>query len=156
MNPPEYNDISYNVPRIDVYMLRLTRDYFSILPTMENDSITPLANQDRMVSQRQLMTGYTSPLAFTFCDSLGMIQDAHNVLVTYHWRRNKANKRPEISYSDFLADPSKARFSTALPKRDRNDFHRLNFEKYWWLSADSAHIRYLKGRRVTLLRARPQ
>ena len=77
-----------------------------------------------------------------------MIQDANNAPLIFHWCRNKANKRLAIGPTDAPPDSEKFMFSMSIPKRDYNDFHRLNFEKYWWLSFDSPHLRELRDRKL--------
>ena len=137
-----------NITRIDSFLISLTRDYFSKLTEIDNPIIQSLAFQDVRITINQLSTGYLSPQAFPFCDHLGLIQDAANIPLIYHWRRNKADKRIAFSPDDFYDRRDRFKFSMAIPKLDSLNFKRLNFEKFWWLSADSTHILELADRRA--------
>ena len=46
--------------------------------------------------------------------------------------------------------------SPSIALRDLHDFHRLNMEKYWWLSDESAHIHDLKIRRNEIIKKRSE
>ena len=143
-----------NITRIDSFWINLTRDYFSKLPDINNTIIQSLAFQDTPSTLKQLTTGYLTPQAFPLCDRLGLIQDANNIPIIFHWRRNKADKRIAFNYEDFNSNKDKFKYSTAISIVDRNDFHRLNFKKYWWLSADGIHMAELATRRAFLLERR--
>lgn len=136
------------IPRIDSFTLRLTRDYFSGLPNIDNAVIRSSSMQRDEVSKRQITIGYVAPQAFTYCDQRGLLQNECNIPILYHWKRNKANKKIALKHDAYDTSRGNFTFSIALPKRDRRDFHRLNFEKYWWLSPACAHIPELLQRRV--------
>lgn len=91
-------------------------------------ALKPLVTQEAALFCKQLASGYMSPEAFVHCDSEGMIQDTNNVPRIFHWRRNKASKRLTIGPADALTETDKFMFSTSIPKRDLNDFHRLYFK----------------------------
>ncbi|XP_015435706.1 PREDICTED: RNA-directed DNA polymerase from mobile element jockey-like [Dufourea novaeangliae] len=149
------NKTIYNkagIPRIDSFIIKLTRDYFSKLPLIKNSILQTLSIHDPILSQRQITNGYLSPQAFIHCDKLGLIQNAYNINLIYHWRRNKANKRIAFHHSDFNINNNNFKFSLALPDIDIMDFHRLNFKKYWWLSINDNHIADLRERRISSLR----
>ena len=49
------------IPRIDSFILRLTRDYFSGLPNIDNAVIRSSSMQWDEVSKRQIAIGYVAP-----------------------------------------------------------------------------------------------
>lgn len=81
-----------------------------------------------------------------FFDKAGVIQDQNNILVLYHWKRNRANKRIALKHDSLIINRSNFKFSMALPTRDIIDFRRLE-EKYWWLADDTRHILELRDRK---------
>lgn len=109
------------IPRIDLFTLRLTRDYFSKLPSIDNEYLKAISVQDDIAAPRQLVTGYVAPQSFMFCDKVGLIQNSNNIPLIYHWRRNKANKRIAISLNRNIYDRDKYRYSTIIPDRDYYD-----------------------------------
>lgn len=137
-----------NIPRIDLFTLRLTRDYHSKLPTINNTIIRTLSRQDPRESEQQTHTGYLTPEAFTYCDDRGLLQNANNIPILYHWKRNKADKRVSLQHNDYNDNMHKFTGSTSIPNCDFTDFHRLNFNNYWWLNFNSAHIRALADRKA--------
>ena len=143
-----------NIPRIDSFMISLTRDYVSNLVDIDNLVIQSLAFQDSQITLRPLTTGYLTLQAFPLCDCLGLIQDASNIPFIFHWRRNKADKRIAFAPEDFINNRDRFKFSLAIPNTDSMDFRRLNFEKFWWLSLDSVHMAELTERRAILLERR--
>ena len=143
------NQLIYNkaeIPRIDNFLIRITRDYFAKLPGIPNELLKVIAVQDDVTAAREMASGYIVPQTFMSCDNWGLIQDALNIPWLYHWRRNKANKRIALSLTESLFDDSKFKYSKKIPERDHNDFHRLMFRKYWWLDGSSAHIPELQAR----------
>lgn len=133
-----------NVPRIDSFAIKLTRDYLSNLPRIGNKVIDSISSQSAVESEQQTRTGYLTPQAFRYCNDKGLIQNAENIPILYHWKRNKANKRISMLNTDFVNYPEKFSGSTSIPQRDLNDFHRLKFNKYDWINAHSVHIRELQ------------
>lgn len=137
---------------MDLFIVKLTRDYNSSLPHSNNAVIRALAEHPAWLSQRQILSGYIPPQFFTYCDSVGLIQDAENTPLLYHWRRNKADKRISPNSNDLQLDDSKFMYSRAIPKTDYLDFHRLNSKTYWWLTDGCAHIQSFRERRARLVR----
>lgn len=129
-----------DIPRIDCFTIKLTRDYFSSLSAINNAVIRSIMDQADLVSALQLRTGYTSPQAFMYCDARGLIQNENNTPILYHWRRNKADKRISLSENDLDLNSKNFTDSKTIPCRELNDFHRLNFNIYWWLNINSAHM----------------
>ncbi|CAG5073308.1 Protein of unknown function [Cotesia congregata] len=83
---------------------------------------------------------------FIYFDKKGIIQDSNNVPTIYHWGRNVANKRINLT-SDMIANNKyHPVYSMALPERDKMDFYSLD-ERYWWLE-DSCHRIKLKLRKL--------
>lgn len=73
----------------------------------------------------------------------GLLQDESNIPIIYHRPRNeKKNKKIPQTPIDVLH----LKYSTTLPSRDTNDFHRLNFKKYWWLHKNSMFLDEMKRR----------
>lgn len=150
------NKIIYNganIPRIDSSALELTRDYFSNLPRIGNSIIDSITDQNAAESERQIQIGYPSPQAFEYWDEKWLIQNANNIPVIFHWKRNKAYKRMSLHSTDFRNNPEKFSGLTSLPQCDSYDFHRLKFDKYEWLNADSTHLRELQERKSLLARS---
>lgn len=136
-----------NVPRIDSFCVKLTRDYYSKLRTIRNAHINNLAIIDERTVSSQALSGYLTPQSFIYFDSRGIIQNSDNIPIIYHWRRNKANKRITITENDWLINRAGFSESTTISKMDFFDFHRLNVDKYWWLSRDSPVLIELARRR---------
>ena len=143
------NQIIYDkaeIPRIDSFIIRLTRDYFAKLPDIDNDLTRAISSQDDAAAYREMTSGYVSPQTFTSCDKWGLIQDAYNIPLLFHWRRNKANKRIALTPADSIYDTSKFKFATNVPDIHLNDFHRVKFNRYWWLNGNSVHMPELIAR----------
>lgn len=143
-----------DIPRIDHFILKLTRDYFSSLYLTGNNAIRYIASQPFHLSELQLRTCYILPQAVTYCDAKGLLQDANNVPVLYHWRRNKANKRITITLDNIQNNHEKFIGSTDIPNKDLLDFHRLKFQKYTWLNLECPHMQDLLQRKRHLLARR--
>lgn len=149
-NSTIYNEA--NISRIDTFLIKLIRNYFSKLPTVQNNILQPLAKIDPAFARRQLSIGYVSPQSFMYCDDKGFIQDANNTPIIYHWRRNRADKRIAVNMPDAGSYQNFLRYSLALPRIDKDDFSRTNYKKYWWLSTNSVHIATLEDRKRQSLR----
>ncbi|CAG5100724.1 Protein of unknown function [Cotesia congregata] len=102
------------IPRIDHHRIKLTRDYYNLNTNSEK--------------------GLLQPQAFTALDNLRYIQNSKNVPIIYHRSRHKSNKNIELSTFKLIPD----KYSTALPKTDEADFHRLDHKKYWWIDIRSS------------------
>lgn len=149
------NQILYNkaeIPRIDNLIIKISREYFAKLPSIDNELLVPLSMRNDETASREFDSGYVTPQAFMSCDGLGLIQDECNIPLIYHWRRNKADKRIALTQGNSVFETDKFKYSTRLPDRDLYDFHRLNFEKYWWLDRNSPSMLDLIARQQALLR----
>lgn len=67
------------IPRIDQFIIKLTRDYFCKLPNIDNNVINAFSYRNVSISKRQLTIGYTTPQAFIYCDQNGLIQNDQNI-----------------------------------------------------------------------------
>ncbi|KAK0080603.1 hypothetical protein PV326_008094 [Microctonus aethiopoides] len=115
---------------------------------MWNLRINPIINKAKMLDAAN--QGYPQPQTFILLDNRGIIQDEANIPIIYHWKRHKKNKKIPTSWETMNTRPNALKYSTTLPKVDREDSHRLN-PQYWWLRDKNAiHIEQLKQR----LRAR--
>lgn len=126
-----YNEAK--IPRIDNFMLKLTRDHISSSSSNRSNSlIFGLYYPNNQYFVKSLDTGNISPEAFTYLDANGYIQDKDNVPIIYHIKRgiSKAIKYPphssHINNDDILYD-------TTLPLINMLDNYRDQLEKYWWL-----------------------
>lgn len=84
--------------------------------------------------EKTLNTGYIPPEAFPYLDSNGYIQDVNNIPVIFHVPRHKNIKK--ILYTpglNGLASNNNLKYSMALSNKDKNDTHRKNTKRYWWL-----------------------
>ena len=91
-----------NIPRIDWFLIKMTRDYFSKLTTHTNVIIKNIASLNVNDIQQQLESVYILPQICTRLDTLGLIQNHDNIPLLYHWKCNKAIKRVTIRSDDFL------------------------------------------------------
>lgn len=151
------NNILYNkaeIPRIDNFTIKLTRDYFSSLHLIDNTIIQSIKEHPIHSPEYQINSGYTTPQSFSFCDSRGLVQCGKNIPLLYHWRRNKANKRISFTLQDIAHNSENFIGAKDIPSKDYNDFHRLKFEKYSWLSFNCPHMRELNERKQAWNRRR--
>ncbi|KAK0077016.1 hypothetical protein PV326_010362, partial [Microctonus aethiopoides] len=118
-----------NIPRIDNFLLKLTRNYFAQIVESENEDIKKLATALPPNLTHCIDKGLFPPQAFTFLDGLGLIQDGNNIPTVYHRARHKTDK--SLPIKEWPKKPLK--FSRAISERDRKDAHRLN-KRYWWLN----------------------
>ena len=149
------NHILHNkaeIPRIDNLIIKITREYFAKLPSIDNELLGPISMRDDEAASREFDSGYVTPQAFMSCDGRGLIQAECNVPRIYHWRRNKADKGIAFTEGDSVFETSKFKYSTRLPNRDLYDFHRLNFARYWWLDCNSLFMPDLIARQQVLMR----
>lgn len=133
-----------NIPRIDNFIIQLTRDYLNKLPNSTNTIIKKLAEPPNIDRTHQATSGYIPPQAFTHFDKKGIIQNSTNTPIIYHIRRNQANKSLPTSYEEI--DERNTVYSKAIPDRDENDFARI-CGKYWWITNDDKHIDEIRRRK---------
>lgn len=139
-----------NIPRIDNYTLRLTRQYFNNLPSSPNELIHNLIQLNEIEAIRQAKSGYTTPQLFTTLDNMGIIQNSDNVPVIYHKKRNSANKTISLEVNDYKTN--KLIYNITLPSVDKNNFDRIT-KNYWWIDKNQTHIKDLIARRVDHLKS---
>ncbi|CAG5093327.1 Protein of unknown function [Cotesia congregata] len=142
------NSTLYNladIPRIDSHIIRLIRDYFSKLPSIENSTINNLTKFTAEDLKKRNETGMLPPQAFLPLDDKGLIQDEDNVPTIYHCKRHKAHKKIEYDADDPKFRWVDFTYSKAMPTRDKMDDHRLD-DKYWWLTSESKHRKELRRR----------
>jgi hypothetical protein len=125
-----------NIPRIDNFIIKLTRDYFVYSAKIfENSLIFPIAFSDSEYIKRSMISGYVPPEAFLYLDENGYIQDKHQVPVIYHVPRHKANKSfTTQSNINSKNDAALLSFNTAIPDKDYKDRSYKKNKKYWWLN----------------------
>lgn len=133
-----------NIPRIDNFIIKLTRGYFKKIINIDNEIIKNFKYIDTNELKTQNTMGYIPPQAFTWFDKIGVIQDQNNRPIIYHYPRHRANKKIKINIRQYL--PVNLVYSTKIPDRDYYDFDRIKKNKYWWLNK-ARHINELKNRR---------
>lgn len=72
------------IPRIDNFMIKITRDYYANLATIPNKAIQQLNKPDDNTAKIAATKGTPSPQDFIYHDKLGLIQDEYNIPVLYH------------------------------------------------------------------------
>lgn len=121
-----------NIPRIDNFMLKLTRDYFAnAMNIKQNNLIYGALYSNPNYYEETTNTGLIPPEAFIYLDGNGLIQDI-NILTIYHISRHKNNKK--IQYKQNInckTDNIKLHYSLTISYRDQSDTHRVKGEKYW-------------------------
>ncbi|XP_015121189.1 uncharacterized protein LOC107043975 [Diachasma alloeum] len=111
-NKSLYNEAE--IPRIDNFIIELTRNYNQGLGGIKNQTIESLVNVDPTYVSQAAATGYFLPQSFTYFDRLGNTQDANNIPTIYHRSRHKTNKALPLN-SDELG---RTKYSTAIPEID--------------------------------------
>ena len=152
-NTTLYN--SADIPRLDNFTIKISRDYFSKLSLIGNKII----NSPTIVGpfpEDYKDSGYIPSQIFIYIDHHGLVQNENNIPILYHWRRNNAEKRISFQPHDYAQRSSKFSCSTSIASRDLHDFDRLNMKKYWWLSNESAHIQDLKIRGNEIIKKRSE
>uniref|UniRef100_A0A6V7L4A0 Reverse transcriptase domain-containing protein n=1 Tax=Bracon brevicornis TaxID=1563983 RepID=A0A6V7L4A0_9HYME len=138
------NKILYNIakiPRIDNHIIKLTRDYYNKMKSINNKEIEALTIIDDHQCIQSINSGYIKPQSFIFYDEKGYIQNENNIPILYHVRRHKKNKR--IPTEDIIR--GKFLYSKAIPMVDYLDFSRLK-DRYWWLGQNNQIIIKLNQR----------
>ncbi|CAG5073549.1 Protein of unknown function [Cotesia congregata] len=132
-----------DIPRFDNFCLTLTRNYFSTMYEIGNDTIKNLKIDNNKLVNKMAGSNYSPPEIFTNLDRMGCIQNEFNVPIIYHIRRHCARKAI-FTDMDNLQSESIV-YSMALPARDHDSLDRLN-EKYWWLHGEAKHLDELRRR----------
>lgn len=132
-----------NIPRIDIFMLKLVRRYFSNLEESNNILIKEISKQNEELALDMMKSGYMTPETFMYCDKISVIQDQNNVPIIYHKKRHSTNKKISNISEEYNNDT--VTYSTALASRDLKDTDRLS-KKYKWLQRDAKHLDELRRR----------
>lgn len=132
-----------NIPRIDLFILKLTRDYLSRTKSSTNEIVKNFSSEQFDYDDKA-QTGYFPPHYFTYYDKQGLIQDENNIPIIYHISRHSSDKTLTFSIRDWT-NRNNIVYNTRLSIRDRNDSHRLS-SKYWWLAEDAIHLEELRRR----------
>ncbi|KAL7292265.1 hypothetical protein TKK_0013878 [Trichogramma kaykai] len=145
VNKPYYsNNALYNragIPRIDNYIIKLTRDYMANLANINNNYMSEFASIVRSSAINTAATGYISPHSFMYYDKKQLIQNSNNIPIIYHTVRHKANKALDLN----IPDERLSKYSIAIPDVDKHTNHR-NKKKYWWLKNDQQRLAIVEGR----------
>ena len=130
------------IPRIDNFIIKLSRDYFASLKeidnkfTNQNSVLRPPSTLDRVNS------GYLFPQDFIYLDKIGLIQDHKGIPIIHHVPRHRSNKK--ITHDRYMQTDS-LKYNTKIPDFDYTDTHRLN-KRYWWLMSDAVLLDELRRR----------
>lgn len=123
-----------NVPRIDSFIINLTRDYFKNASKINQNSLIYGAFYlNPKYYEKTLNTGYISSEAFLYFAN-GYIQDTNSIPTIYHIPRHKNTK--EIKYPRMLnciTDNYNLKYSMALPIKNKKITYRNKVDRYWWL-----------------------
>ena len=130
------------IPRIDCFILKLTRDYYQQISNINNKIIRKFLDLNTHDCYFRAESGYITPQMFTYFDKQGVIQDSYNKPILYHISRHKSNKSLPRSYEN----PIKTVYSTTIPIIDTHNYSRIN-NKYWWLDKDALHLDELRRRK---------
>ncbi|CAG5075429.1 Protein of unknown function [Cotesia congregata] len=139
-NKTLYNSAS--IPRFDIFILRLTRRYYSTLNQIDNIYLKNLKCLDWFQVQRMAKSKYSAPEIFTNLDKLGFIQNENNIPTIFHVKRRCTNKAIPL---DENIHRNNLVYSTAISDADKNCLDRLS-ENYWWLQEDAKFIDELRRR----------
>uniref|UniRef100_A0ABD2WMJ8 Reverse transcriptase domain-containing protein n=1 Tax=Trichogramma kaykai TaxID=54128 RepID=A0ABD2WMJ8_9HYME len=130
-----------NIPRIDNFIIGLTRNYFAHTRDHTNAEISSITDCDDHYIEACKDSGLLPPEAFIKLDAQGLIQNVNNVPIIYHWSRHRNNKKIP---RDVLNLPP-LKYDQSIPLRDTKDFSRLDTTKYWWL-VDAIHLDEVRRR----------
>ena len=136
-----YNEAS--IPRIDSFIIKLSRDYYNNNIKINNDLIQSFAQINQQNILGASMSGYIPPQYFIYYDKAGIIQDHNNTPLIYHIPRHQSNKKLPYSYNDI--DVNNLVYSTSLPLIDINNCQRVS-RNYWWLSNNDIHLDEIRKR----------
>lgn len=141
-----------SIPRIDCFILKLTRDYFARCKSSKNKIIRKFTEEMKEKSERQAFNGYMAPEAFTTMDQMGLIQDGDNIPIIYHIKRNRADKRIRYKATSCKDRNYIFRYNKTLSVVDHRDFSRLS-PKYWWRAGNDNQLQDIKSRKEERIRS---
>ena len=106
-----------NIPRIDNFIIKLTRNFYVPSRKIEDNAIIKSLSQlaETVEYEHSKKSGYMSPKTFLNLDKEGYIQNSSNVPVLYHWKRNKNNKRILFNSNDDDTIEKNKIYSSAIP-----------------------------------------
>lgn len=131
-----------NIPRIDNFIIKLTRNYLAQLKNIDNKTVKSVTGPCLNVEEKA-KSGYFPPQYFTHFDNKGIIQDHNNLRLIYHYPRHVANKA--ITYIHKNGNYWNTKYDTSLPPCDYKDKDRLK-NKHWWLDKHSTQLTELARR----------
>ena len=83
-----------NIPRIDNFIIKLTRDHFANATRISHNSLIFSALYPHPEYHAKTLTsGFIPPEAFPYLDAKGYIQDINNIPTIYHIPRHKNIKK---------------------------------------------------------------
>lgn len=132
-----------NIPRIDNFILKLTRDYLAQLRNIDNKTIKSFTGPHPDAEEKAKTGYFPPPQYFTNFDNKGVIQDHNNRPLIYHYPRRVTNKKITFTYKD--CNNYNTKYDTSLPPCDYKDKGRLR-KKHWWLNENSTHLSQLARR----------
>ena len=130
-----------NVPRIDLLILKLVRDYLANLRTIDNSFLHSYSHTPNYEIFANSITEYIYPHSFTYSDSSSNYE---NISLIYHASRHQAHKK--ISYSS--NNPPILKYLTTIPNKDFCDTYRFR-KKYWWVSSEPKKVDEIRRRAKT-------
>ena len=134
-----------NIPRIDSFTLKLTRDFFQRCHWSKNDIIKNFTKIEEKYVDRCAYNGYLPPEAFTILDRKGLIQDGNNIPIIYHIKRNRADKKIKFLATSINDKRYKFRYCKSLPARDEYDDYRIK-NNYWWKAGCNMQLEEIRVR----------
>ena len=133
-----------NIPRIDNYIIQISRDYYNNLKSNPNKIINQFTITPDIIAINSAHTNYIPPESFVYFDKIGIIQNENNIPTIYHISRHRANKSIPDNFESF--HPIPLIYFTSIPNHDHDDFTRINYN-YWWLHKDAKHLDDLRLRK---------
>ncbi|CAD6220028.1 GSCOCG00012947001-RA-CDS, partial [Cotesia congregata] len=124
-----------DIPRIDNFIIKLNRDYFSNLSNIDNSDLNKINNMDQIKGEKYNSSSYIFPHMFIHYDRKDLIQNHNNIPIIYHCKRTQCNKKIDYTADSFNNNRFDFTYSTSIPQRDQLDATRLN-DKYWWLTEE--------------------
>lgn len=120
-----------NIPRIDNFIIKTTRNYYASLPSVDNSLIFPIVYLDPNFIEKTRFSGHIPPEAFIYLDQENYIQDKNKIPTIYHMPRSKLNKKimyePDIIC---ILNKNRLRYSLDIPIRDYKDNYMKTTDKY--------------------------
>lgn len=104
-----------NIPRIDNFIIKTTRNYFASLKKIKNDEIQKLCELDHPTAIAAAAKGCTKPQEFIYHDRQGIVRNNYNVPIIYHWKRHRlCIKLP--TFNEMFNKANSKNYSEVIPK----------------------------------------